>query len=116
LEIVSGYVEQFTEPGLEQKYTASAAPLPGYSATSILIKRSVINAIGLFHEDSGTAEMVSWFAGIIDQKQKIMILPDVVVRRRIHGKNSWLLKPKEMNRAVIHILKRSIDRKRATGS
>lgn len=115
VEIVSGHVEQFTSPGLEQKYHVPTSPMPGYSANAILIKRSVIEEIGLFHEDAETAETISWFAGVIDQGRRIMILQQVVARRRIHGQNASIVKSKETNRAMLGILKKSIDRKRAHG-
>ncbi len=113
LEVVSGHIEQFVNPGLAQKYSFSTAPLPGYSTTAILIKRSLINAIGPFHEDFQTAETISWFAEVIDNNQKILMLPDVIVRRRIHGKNTSILNQQEKNSKIMHILKNSIERKRA---
>jgi len=113
LEVVSGYVEQFVEPGQTQKYNYYPKPIPGYSSIAILIKQNVFKEIGLFHEDLLYAEIVSWFADLIDRKQKIMMLPDVVARRRIHGENSGLKDPIEKNREIIRILKNSIDRKRA---
>jgi glycosyltransferase involved in cell wall biosynthesis len=113
LEIVSGYIEQFVEPDLAQRYSIPAQPVPGYSATAVLIRCRSIDTIGLFHEDSLNAETVSWFAGIIDENQKILCLPDVVARRRIHGKNTGITNNKERNREIIHILKKSIERKRA---
>jgi glycosyltransferase involved in cell wall biosynthesis len=113
LEIVGGYVEQFVEPGLTGKFSIPAGPVPGYSTIALLIKQSAMPSIGLFHEDFQKAETVSWFAGVIDKNLKILWLPEVVARRRIHGKNTSLLNHQEKNNAIIHILKNSINRKHA---
>jgi glycosyltransferase involved in cell wall biosynthesis len=117
LEIVSGYVEQFVDPDitplLAKKYFAPAAPLPGYVTVAILIKRTAFDAIGSFHEDFMTAETISWFAGIIGSKHKILMLPGVVARRRIHGKNVGIVNQAERDHNMIRALKKSIDRNRA---
>jgi glycosyltransferase involved in cell wall biosynthesis len=117
LEIVSGHVEQFVDPDLDphlaKKYFAPAKALPGYVTIAILIKRSAFDAIGPFHEDFMTSETISWFAGIIGKNHKILMLPGVVARRRIHGKNSGILDQEQRNHAMIRILKNSIDQNRA---
>ncbi len=116
LEIVSGYVEQFVDPdinpGLAKKYYVPTAPLPGYLTVAILIKRSAFDAIGSFHEDSLSAETISWFSGIIGSEHKILMLSDVVVRRRIHGKNIGIVNQAERDHNMIRALKKSMDRNR----
>jgi glycosyltransferase involved in cell wall biosynthesis len=119
VEIVSGYVEQFVEPDfnpdLSKNYFVPAEALPGYVTIAILIKRSVFDAIGSFHEDFLSAETVSWFAGIIESQHKILMLPGVVARRRIHGKNVVIVNQAERDHNMIRVLKRSIDRNRTQG-
>jgi glycosyltransferase involved in cell wall biosynthesis len=116
LEIVSGYVEQFVDPGiapnLAKKYFVPAQTLPGYGTIAILIKRSAFDAIGPFHEDFMTSETISWFVDIIGKKHKIFMLPGVVARRRIHGKNAGIVNLDKKNHDMIRALKRSIDRNR----
>jgi glycosyltransferase involved in cell wall biosynthesis len=116
LEIVSGYIQQFVDPeidpNLAKKYFAPAKALPGYVTIAILIKRSAFDVIGSFHENFMTSETISWFAGIIGKKHKILMLPEVVARRRIHGKNSGIVNQEQRNHNMIRILKNSIDRNR----
>jgi len=113
LEVVSGFIEQFISPGEEQKYSIPDRPMPGYSTSAILMKRKVIDAIGLFHEHYLTAETISWFARLIDKEQKILMLPNVVARRRIHGSNASIRNQRERDHSIIRVLKESIKRKRA---
>lgn len=120
IEIVSGHVEQFVSLGecLDDagKYTFPNTPLPGYSAIAILIKRDVFNRLGLFHEGIQPAETISWFAEALEKKPNLLMLPDIVARRRIHGKNISITRKREKNHEMLQILKRTIDRKRANGS
>jgi glycosyltransferase involved in cell wall biosynthesis len=117
LEIVTGYVEQFVDPDIDpslaKKYYVPEIALPGYLTIAILIKRSAFDAIGSFHEDFMTAETISWFTEIIGEKYKLLLLPGVVARRRIHGKNAGIVNMDEKNHNMIQALKRSIDRNRA---
>jgi glycosyltransferase involved in cell wall biosynthesis len=113
LEMVSGHVEQFVNPGQEQAYSASALPIPGYSTIAILIKRSALGSVGRFLEEHETAETIGWFSSLIDRDQRVLVLPEVVAKRRIHGANSSLRNQAEKNRSMIRILKKSIERKRA---
>lgn len=115
LEMVGGYVEQFVVPDLAEIYSIPARPVAGYSAIALLIKRSTFQAIDLFNEDFQSAETIRWFADLIDRNRKILWLPEVVARRRIHGKNISILNQKGKNREIVHILKNSINRKRSEG-
>lgn len=120
LEIVSGYVEQFVSLGecLQDagKYALPRTPLQGYTSIAILIKRGVFNRIGIFHEGYLPAETISWFAEALEKKPNLLMLPDIVARRRIHGKNISITGKQEKNHEILRILKRTIDRKRANGS
>jgi glycosyltransferase involved in cell wall biosynthesis len=112
LQIVSGLVEQFVTPGHQQRYSFPAAPLPGYWAGAMVVRRSVFDANGWFPEDSITTD-ISWIAGLIDRNQRILILPHVFVRRRIHGSNVGIVRRTETTQSMIRDLKHSIERKRS---
>jgi glycosyltransferase involved in cell wall biosynthesis len=112
LEIVSGLVEQFVSPGLEQRYSFYAAPIRGYGACAIVLKRAALDRLGWFPEDSITPD-VAWIAAMIDRNQEFMVVPQLLVRRRIHGGNTSIVRRAEMTHSMLKDLKHSIDRKRA---
>jgi glycosyltransferase involved in cell wall biosynthesis len=117
LEIVTGYVEQFVDPEFEpptaQRYTFPNAPIPGYSPIAILIRRSLIDKVGLFDESYKSAEVISWFVEAHEKKLQILILPDLVARRRIHGNNLSIMNREVRNKDTMQVLKNFMDRKRA---
>ena len=86
----------------------------GYSTSAMMIKRTTLNKTGLFHEDYREGETISWFAYIMEKDLKILILPEEVTKRRIHGENLSLLDKIHKNNTLIRILKKFIDHKRTT--
>jgi glycosyltransferase involved in cell wall biosynthesis len=116
LEVVSGYVEQFIEAGQEDRYSVPAAPTAGYSTIAILMRRGVMDSVGLFHEEAVTGETINWFARFIDKQPRLLMLPQIVARRRIHGNNAGIRNQKEKQHNMIRTLKSSIERKRARPS
>ena len=117
LDIVTGYMEQFVSPKLDnqttKKYSFPDRPLVGYSPSAILIKRGALKKTGLFHEDFTGGEAISWFAQVFEKDVNILILNDVVARRRIHGNNLSIRKNPEKESTITRILKASLDRRRA---
>ena len=113
LGIVSGLVEQFVVPGLEGRFSVPAGPQEGYSAIAIVIRRSVLERLGGFHEDAPGAETVSWFIRLAELGIPMRMLTQVIARRRIHGENATLRNRVEKDRNMMRLLKRSIERKRA---
>lgn len=118
LEIVTGHVEQFVTPDINEqtakKYSFSNRPLAGYSTSAMMIKKAALEKTGLFHEDLHEGETISWFANILEKDLRILILPKVVTKRRIHGGNLSLMDQSKKNKVLIQILKKSIDQKRAS--
>ncbi len=116
LEIVTGHVEQFVSSELDldaaKKYSFPDKPLPGYSPIAIMVKRSAFEKTGLFHEEYQHGEAISWFSYALYKHTHILVLQDVVARRRIHGDNISLIKINEKSSVILRILKHSIDRKR----
>ncbi len=120
VEIVTGHVQQFSNSDSEsphaRNYRFSNEPMPGYLLIAILIKRDVLAKVGMFDESCNSeAEVIDWFVKIREKKPNILVLPQLVAKRRIHGQNISLIHQEDKNRAMIQILKNSLDRKRAGG-
>lgn len=117
LEIVTGYVEQFVSPEIDpdtaKRYSFPDRPLVGYSPSAIMIKRSALEKTGVFHEDFQGGEVISWFANVFEKRVNILIMQDVIARRRIHGNNISIRKKPGKEKAITRILKSSLDRRRA---
>ncbi|NOY98886.1 MAG: glycosyltransferase family 2 protein [Chloroflexi bacterium] len=116
LDIVTGYVKQFISPDVKadikgEKVVATPC-IPGYSPIAILVKRDLFGVVGLFHEELKVGEAISWFARVLECKPKMKVLPDLVAMRRIHGNNHSIQHQQEKDKAIMQILKASLDRRR----
>lgn len=116
LDMVTGYVQQFLSPELAEqerrRYSFRMQPLAGFIPSAILVKKHIFGRIGLFHENCRSGEAISWFA-LAREKLRMGVLSNLIVKRRIHGKNLSLLDKPEKNTEIIRILKRALDRRRA---
>lgn len=87
-----------------------AAPFPSV----LLARRSLFDAVGFFAEDWTISSDVEWFRRVYDHGIGSIMLPEVLMRRRIHASNLSYRPPDPMgfNRELLSILKTSLDRRR----
>jgi glycosyltransferase involved in cell wall biosynthesis len=117
LDIVFTHVRQFYSPELKQeietKYTFTEI-MPGYSSTSMLIKRESFFRVGLFDPSYRLGQIIDWYLKAQEAGLKSFMLPDILVKRRIHDANSGIIRRKDRSEYVRSI-KASLDRKRKRG-
>lgn len=93
-DIVLGYVEQFHSPELteEEKRKTPVTPgkTPGYLCGSMMIRRVAFNRVGWFETKWKTGEFVDWYARATHAGLVSVLIPEVVLRRRIHRSNLTL--------------------------
>ncbi len=115
LDMVFGHVSQFHCPELDEhlktKLGHDGEIMPGYSTGTMLIKRDSFFRVGLFETGWQVGDFVDWYAKAIERGLKGFMLPEVVMRRRIHGNNMGIRERKHQT-DYVHILKASLDRRR----
>jgi glycosyltransferase involved in cell wall biosynthesis len=115
LDMVFGYARQFTSPELDQQSKTKIRPsdevLPGYFAGTMLIKRDAFYRVGLFETDWQVGEFVDWYLKAMERGLKSFLLPEVVMKRRIHANNMGIRERKHQ-RDYVRILKAALDRRR----
>lgn len=93
-DIVLGYVEQFHSPELTEEETrktpVTPGKTPGYLCGSMLIRRESFHRVGWFETKWKTGEFVDWYARATDAGLVSVLLPEVVLRRRVHRSNLTL--------------------------
>lgn len=112
--MVFGHMEEFASPEWTQAGGAAAdpTPRPAMSASAMLARREVFDRVGLFDPGLRAGEFVEWHARASDRGFRSAMLPDVVLRRRLHAGNMV------RDRARFHAhtaraLKAVLDRRRA---
>jgi len=115
VDIVSGNIEQFYSPELAQgkKDGAHYYPktMPGPHVGAMLITRDAFLRVGPFGTNLQIAAFIDWYARSKELGLNSLMLPDIVMRRRIHLNNQSFLK-RAHRLEYIRVLKASLDRER----
>lgn len=117
LDAVFGQVEQFYSPELDEKFHERVhCPhdwKPGYCSSTMLVKRQAFWKVGIFDPDVAIGEDMDWYMRAQESGLHMIMLPDMVYRRRLHGDNKTLrLKEQQIQR--VRIIKAALDRRRTT--
>lgn len=115
LDMIFGYVDQFYSPDLDvhvkTKMDYDNKIMPGYSAGTMLIKQKSFVRAGPFTTNWRVGQFVDWYFKAVDKGLKSLMLPKVVMKRRIHNTNMGI---RELNSRVdyVRIVKAALDRRR----
>jgi len=110
VDVVWGHVVQFR--GDSPNPQAQAAPIPGYHVGTMLIRTRLFAEIGAFSTTYFQGEMVDWVARLQRSSVQQMMLPDVLMYRRIHQTNKGK-SDRYSKREYLHVLQHHLKQKRA---
>jgi glycosyltransferase involved in cell wall biosynthesis len=117
-EAVFGHVQQFYSPELREsiknKIHCPSELIPGHLPTAMLIKRDAFFRVGLFETNWRVGQDVSWMLRAMEQRLNMVMLPDLVFMRRLHGSNKGITH-RQFIKQRARILKASLDRRRKAG-
>jgi glycosyltransferase involved in cell wall biosynthesis len=118
VEGVFGHAQQFHSPDLTETLKAKIhCPeeiVPGYVPGSFLVKRDAFFRVGTFDVGFVLGEFVDWYLRARDSGLKSRMLPDLVLRRRLHENNLGRRK-RDFRQDYVSAIKASLDRRRQTG-
>lgn len=114
-DMVFGHVRQFFSPELEDELKKRLA-LPveissGHHVGTMLIKRDSFFRVGMFATDLKIGEFVDWHAKATDLGLRSILLPEVLMKRRIHANNT-VVHGRQHQADYVRILKSALDRRR----
>lgn len=115
LDMVFGHVHQFHSPELpdevKQQIKIPVEIIPGQHAGTMLIKREAFQKAGPFKTDWELAEFVDWYIKAEEAGLKSVMLPDVVMKRRLHKASQGTYK-RQHRQEYVRVLKAALDRRR----
>ena len=115
LDMVFGYVKQFHSPELaaelKNKTTFASEIMKGFLVGTLLINRKSFFRTGLFETNWKVGEFIDWYLKAMERGLKSHMLPEIVMKRRIHADNMGIRERKHQT-DYIRILKASLDRHR----
>ena len=111
-----GYIRHFLTEGAQIPPSFRASLLDeaviGYVPEALLVRREIFARVGLMDETFAAAEDTEWFARARDAGCVIDVLPDTLLRKRVHGTNTSLAGAR-LNTHLLKALRGSIARKRS---
>ena len=115
IEAIFGHVQQFISPELDgnvkKKIRCPSEAMPGFSASAMLIRRNSFMRIGLFDTQWKVGQFEDWYSKAIEKQLKVAMLPDLLVKRRLHQTNIGILE-RDSRADYCRILKAALDRRR----
>ena len=87
----------------------------GLMMETLMARKACFDLIGGFDPCYSSSEDADWFARASDQQVPWGVVPQVLLRKRVHDANLTFTDPKSF-RNMFRILKRSIERKRSLSS
>jgi glycosyltransferase involved in cell wall biosynthesis len=115
LDMVFGNVFQFisedTKSVSRARLDEADQILPGYVPGTILIRKKAFLKVGLFSTAWKVGEFIDWYLKAMETGLNPVMLPDIVMRRRIHSSNLGI-RLKDMRNDYVKIVKASLDRRR----
>ena len=115
VDMVSGHVKQFFSSELEGvmkgKVQFPSEPIPGQVIPAMLIRREAFFRVGKFETHWQVGAEMSWYLRAMEIGLQVMMLPDIVLLRRIHKDNKGITK-RHLGVQRVQILKAALDRRR----
>jgi glycosyltransferase involved in cell wall biosynthesis len=116
IDFVLSLVRAFASPELPEAERAALEvqqprPFEGWVAGSMLIRRASFDRVGPFVEDLRVGEAVDWFSRARRAGLNHLIVPEVLLERRLHRHNTTRLQAAD-RRGYLLAAKRHVDRLR----
>jgi hypothetical protein len=85
--------------------------MPGYLCGAMLIKKESFLRVGLFDQDRKVGEFIDWLLKSRELGLKNLMMPNIVLKRRLHETNMGV-RLREHRNEYVRIVKSSLDRRR----
>jgi glycosyltransferase involved in cell wall biosynthesis len=116
LDLVFGHMQNFISLELtteeRAKIKCNSTALPGMLQGSMLARRDSFHRVGPFPEERKMGDFLDWYGRATLQNMNIYVLPDTLVRRRIHLAN-FQRTHKHLRKENLIVLKKLLDLRRA---
>jgi glycosyltransferase involved in cell wall biosynthesis len=118
LDMVFGHVREFFSPELSDETRASLRapapePMPWTAPNLMLIRRESFHRVGPFTTAVRVGVTVDWFARAQEAGLRHLILPEVVLERRLHTQNNGLRESASRSQ-YLEVIRQAMERRRAS--
>jgi glycosyltransferase involved in cell wall biosynthesis len=115
LDIVFGHVKQFISPELDsairQRFEIPKEIIQGIHRGTMLIKKQSFLSVGYFDSHWQRVEFIDWYIRAKSLNLEMMVIPDILFKRRIHQNNIGIIK-KDRQSEYVQVIKQALNKKR----
>jgi len=86
--------------------------MPGFSLSTLMATRYGVKRVGNFNPQLNRASATEWFLRARDMGLTVGVLPEILVRRRLHMNNITRTKPEESQRQYLELIHQKIKKMR----
>lgn len=116
LDVVYGHVREFVSPDLSASEAARIRPPVAYHESHLsgvmLIRRNAFERVGAWKIGLKVGTGVEWYTRSLEANLRTLVLPDVLLERRLHLSNNGLQQA-DHRIQYASIVKAALDRRRA---
>jgi len=117
VDAVFAHVQNFYSPDLELNkqaaLKASLSPVPGHIPGTMVIKKQALSSVGPFDEGVTIGDFMQWLFRARDSGISETMLPDILVKRRIHGGNTTIVE-KQLHSQYLDVIRDALARRKKT--
>jgi len=116
LDMIFGHVREFPSPELTDEERSGVRPpapepLPWTAPNLMLIRRASFERVGPFSESLRVGVTVDWFARASEAGLRSLVLPEVVLERRLHTQNNGL-RERDSRTQYLQVIRAAMERRR----
>ncbi len=119
VDFVFGAVSQFVSPELssdeEDRRRHSTAHRPGLISGTCLGRRTAFARVGPFRADVKVGEFVDWWARATELGVRSVVLPEVMLHRRVH-RNNTVTRERAAQSDYVRVVHAALARRKAKGA
>jgi len=117
VQVVFSHVEQFCSPDMpsdfQNRLSFDSSPVPGFLPSSMMIRREAFERVGPFETEWQIGEWANWYGRYQQVGLKTRILPETLVRRRLHKGNKGI-QLREFRSEYLEIVRAAVQRRKLT--
>jgi glycosyltransferase involved in cell wall biosynthesis len=81
------WVDELRDEAVRYQHHPIAQPSDAWSICTLLARRASLDRFGPFDESLRAGENMTWFVRAVAEGARLEVLPDILMRRRLHGAN-----------------------------
>jgi len=116
-DLVLGRTEQFVTPEIEEsmrsRFQFDPGPIAARLSGALIVRHDAFERVGNFSTHLATGEFVDWYLRAEELGLTSRVLEDLVLRRRLHGRNHGVVR-QDARQDYLTVIRAALHRRRGT--